>query len=150
MLTDLAFLEFRWTQIPETQCQVQLESMGAATYISRVKVDIEQFKISSSYGKLLPDQLVIEVTERWRDKPGPGLVARGELQLRVEKIPLRVQAETSLESVGTGRNQSLRRINGNLRVDIPLIGGKVEREILTHLPDFAHGEEEAAKRWLAK
>ena len=150
LLNNPGFLEFRWTQMPKIHCQVRVEPAGARTWATRAKVDIAQMKASSPYGKLLPDQLIIEVVEDWGDNLAPGLVAQGEFRVRLEKVPLRVQAETTLEPAGGDKNKTLRRVNGNISVDIPFIGGKVEREILSYLQDLARGEEDAAARWLAQ
>lgn len=134
--------------MPKIHCQVQVKPAGVGTFVSRAKVNIAEVKATSPYGRLLPEQLVIELTEKWRDTLASGLVAQGEFRVRLEKVPLRVQAETTLEPAGGGKNKTLRRVSGNISVDIPFIGGKVEREICSHLQDFARGEEGAMKRWL--
>lgn len=150
LLNDPGFLEFRWAQMSKIHCQVQVKPAGVGTFVSRAKVNIADVKASSPYGQLLPDQLIIEVVENWQDNPVPGLFAQGGFQMRMEKVPLRVQAESTLESAGADVSKTLRRVTGNLSVDIPFIGGKVEREIHSRLQDLAHGEEDAAKCWLAK
>ena len=56
MLTDPQFLEFRWRQISQVKCEVQVEQAGSETFVSRAKVDLAELKTPSSYARLLPDR----------------------------------------------------------------------------------------------
>ncbi|MDU3275348.1 DUF2505 family protein, partial [Varibaculum cambriense] len=62
---------------------------------------------------------------------------------------VQVRAKSLLEDSPKGAEKTLRKISGTLQVDMPLIGGKVERELLSHLQIFSEGEEAAARLWLA-
>lgn len=148
MLTDPAFLEFRWTQMPQANCQVQVERAGEETFVSRVKVGMAKLAAASAYARLLPEELEIEVIENWTNNPRPGIIAEGNFDVRFAKVPVQVAAGSFLELSPGEPERTRRKISGTLQVNMPLIGGKVERELLAHLQVFADGEEEAATRWL--
>ncbi len=150
MLTDPEFLEFRWTQMPQVNCQVQVEQAGEGTFVSRAQVELAKLAAASAYVRLLPEELEIEVVENWTNNPRSGLIAQGDFEVRFGKVPVQVKAESILEPCPGEENRARRKISGTLQVNMPLIGGKVERELLAHLQVFADGEEEAATRWLAK
>lgn len=149
MLTDPGFLEFRWTQIPQVNCQVQVEQAGEGTFVSRATVELVKLAAASAYARLLPEELDIEVVENWTNNPRPGLVAQGDFEVRFGKVPVQVTAGSFLEASPGEPNKTRRKISGTLQVSMPLIGGKVERELLAHLQVFADGEGDAAARWLA-
>ena len=149
MLTDPRFLEFRWRQISQVQCQVQVEQAGSGTFVSRANVNLAQVKAPPAYARLLPDELEIEVVENWITSPRPGMVAQGDFEVRFDRVPVQVRAESFLKASPKDPEKTLRNISGKLQVNMPLIGGKVERELLSHLQVFSGGEEEAAENWLA-
>lgn len=149
MLTDPRFLEFRWRQISQVQCQVQVEQAGNGTFVSRANVNLVEMKAPSAYARLLPNELQIEVVENWISSPRPGMVAQGDFEVRFDRVPVQVRAKSFLEASPEEPENTLRKISGTLQVNMPLIGGKVERELLSHLQVFSGGEEDAAERWLA-
>ena len=69
MLTDPRFLEFRWRQISQVQCQVRVEQAGSGTFVSRANVNLAEVKAPLTYARLLPDELEIEVVENWITSP---------------------------------------------------------------------------------
>ncbi|MDU1052034.1 MAG: DUF2505 domain-containing protein [Varibaculum cambriense] len=149
ILTDPQFLEFRWRQISQVKCEVQVEQAGSETFVSRAKVDLAELKTPATYARLLPDQLEIEVVENWLSSPCPDRIAHGDFEVRFGKVPVQVKAKSLLEASPQGAEKTMRKISGTLQVNMPLIGGKVERELLSHLQIFSGGEEAAARLWLA-
>ncbi len=135
--------------MPQANCQVQVERAGEETFVSRAKVRLAELAAASAYARLLPEELEIEVVENWINNPRPGLFAQGDFEVRFGKVPVQVTAGSFLEISPDDPRQTRRKISGTLQVNMPLIGGKIERELLSHLQVFADGEEEAATRWLA-
>ena len=89
------------------------------------------------------------MVENWITSPRPGMVAQGDFEARFDRVPVQVRAESFLKASPKDPEKTLRNISGKLQVNMPLIGGKVERELLSHLQVFSGGEEEAAENWLA-
>ena len=148
MLTDPRFLEFRWRQISQVQCEVQVEQAGSGTFVSRANVNLAEMTAPPAYARLLPDELEIEVVENWISSLRQGLVAQGDFEVRFDRVPVLVRAKSFLEASPKAPEKTLRKISGKLQVNMPLIGGKIERELLDHLQVFSGGEEDAAKSWL--
>lgn len=124
MLTDPQFLEFRWRQISQVKCEVQVEQVGSETFVSRAKVDLAELKTPAAYARLLPDQLEIEVVENWLSSPCPDRIAHGDFEVRFGKVPVQVKAKSLLEASPQEAEKTLRKISGTLQVNMPLIGGK--------------------------
>ena len=151
MLTNPGFLEFRWTQIPQANCQVQVERAGEETFVSRAKVGLAKLAAASAYARLLPEKLEIEMVENWINNPRPGIIAQGDFEVRFGKVPVQVTAGSSLEAFPDDPQQTRRKISGTLQVNMPLIGGKVEREILAHLQVLLMGRKKRQRGgWLVR
>lgn len=74
-------------------------------------------------------------------------MARSRSTLTVEGAPVSFDAASVLSPADGG---CTRAVKGNVSVRIPLFGGRIEREAVTHAGTVIEHERELATAWLAE
>ncbi len=139
-LVDPAYLEDRLQALGGTNASIvdRAEQGGEVTY--RVRQGLAAEHLPSAVRSLLKGDLVVDRTETWRtDKTGtvkatiPGVPGEISGQMRLSGTDKGTDWVTSLE----------------VRVSIPLIGGKIERSIGEQVIKLLANEAAFAEKWLA-
>jgi len=69
----------------------------------------------------------------------------GSMNISIAGAPAKIVAELQLEASATG---SRININGNVKVSVPLVGGRVESAIIDHLANVTALEQNVGDAWL--
>jgi hypothetical protein len=139
-IIDPAFLADRLEALGGTNAAVEdrTESAGAVTY--RLRQGLAAQHLPSAVRTLLKGDLVVHRTETWRaDKTGT-------VQATVQGVPGEINGTMRLSDVdgGTDWLTSL-----EVKVSIPLVGGKIEKSIGEQVVKLLANEAEFTGKWLA-
>ncbi|GAA5155319.1 DUF2505 domain-containing protein [Pseudonocardia eucalypti] len=144
VLTDREFLEARLARIggPGAGLVDHSATPDAARIVFLQGVSRDH--LPGPVRKLLPGDLRIERTETWR-LVAPGRYA-GEIGGRVKDAPGQVSGTLALTGAGGSCDYVL---DGTAKVNVPLVGGKVEELIAEHLNKLIDRESRFAQEWLS-
>jgi hypothetical protein len=95
--------------------------------------------------KVLRGDLIIERTEKWRR--GADDTYDGTIAARVKDAPGSING--SLRISGSGSSGQF-QVDGEVRVDIPLIGGKIEEAISEQVVRLLRREGQFTIEWFAR
>ena len=131
-LTDPQFLVDRSMAMGELDAECEVEEQKGVTTVKMVR-EIER-DLPKLLARLFGSVQTTEFTEQWRkDKKG----WRGNWTLTVRGQPVTVQAEFSLEPIAGGCRDS---VTHSAKARIPVVGGQVEKFILSQSQDGAKDE----------
>ena len=138
MLADPAFRE--------EVCRAQnVRSVDAAVDVSgdRMTVRVEQTQpadgIPGFARKFVGEEIRIVTVEEWSDHTAAAL------DVQIPGKPGRMTGSLRLEPKGS---TTVETIDGELTVNIPLVGGKLEKLIAELFTDAMKAEERVGRRWL--
>ncbi|HEX2130515.1 MAG TPA: DUF2505 domain-containing protein [Actinophytocola sp.] len=114
----------------------------AVTFTLRQGVDAE--RLPSAVRSVLGGDLVVERTERWRPD-GPRYAA--DTRVSISGVPGSIQGQSRLGEHG---GESLLVVRAEVRVSIPLVGGKLEKVVVEQVTKLLATEAEFAEKWLAE
>ncbi len=132
LFTDPDFLADRALALGELSAEVEIEDAGNQVTITmrrEVVRDLPKF-----LAKLFDPKQVLHVTETWQ-KVGDQYTGKSEFT--VEGQPVNVKTSTTLKPTENGCEYT---ISYNAKAKIPLIGGKVEKFIVTNCEDGTQKE----------
>ncbi|GLW95717.1 DUF2505 domain-containing protein [Actinokineospora globicatena] len=133
-LVDRAFLESRLRAIGGKDATlVDLETTGE-TVRYRLRQGIDSTKLPSAIRTIVKGDLIVERTETWRPAT-QGFT--GTTKATVTGVPGEVNGTYTLTTTPTG---SELHTAAEVKVRIPLIGGKIESAIATHIHDLLTAE----------
>lgn len=127
------------------------EHAGALSH--EVTVDGDTLRLAMALGapsdlaKFIGSTINLVQTFRWGEPDAAG-VRRGQVDVDVKGMPVTVKAGGELRR--TGDEASEARFTGDLRVNIPLVGKKVERQVEPFIADAFGGLERRANAWLTR
>jgi len=108
-------------------------------------VRVEQWQpathIPSFARKFVGDEIEIRQTETWSDPSGASLV------VEIPGKPGRLTGTITLAADGDG---TVETVSGELKVGIPMVGGKLEKMISDLLVVALRSEERVGRSWLAR
>jgi carbon monoxide dehydrogenase subunit G len=108
-------------------------------------VTVEQFQpsthIPSFARKFVGAEIEIRQTEKWSDPSGASLV------VEIPGKPGRMTGSISLAADAAG---TVETVSGDLKVAIPVVGGKLEKMVSDLLTAALRNEEKAGRVWLAR
>lgn len=93
---------------------------------------------------VLPDDVMIERTEVWR-LDGPGRYS-GDVQVGIGGMPAEIGGRMTLTDAGPGGSEL--RVDGQVSVRLPLVGGKIEEIVATQVTELLAAETGFTERWL--
>lgn len=93
---------------------------------------------------VLPDDVVIERTESWR-LDGPGRYS-GDVRVGIAVLPAEIAGRMTLADAGSGDSEL--RIDGQVSVRLPLVGGKIEEVVATQVTELLAAETAFTEHWL--
>ena len=139
MLADPAFREKVCVAMHATEYEVSIETEDDAM---SVVVDQHQpsHGIPSFAKKFVGDHIHIVQSEAWS---GP---RRAALEVEIPGKPGHLKGEIALEATGSG---TVENVTGEVKVHIPLIGGKLEKLISDLLGAALDTEQRVGRAWLA-
>ena len=98
--------------------------------------------LPAAAARFVKGALRVSFAEEWRRDEA---VARSRTTVTVDGAPVSVEAPSTLASADTG---CTRDVTGNVSVRVPLLGGRIEKEAVTHLGRVVERERELATQWL--
>jgi carbon monoxide dehydrogenase subunit G len=108
-------------------------------------VRVEQFQpsthIPSFARKFVGDEIEVRQTEKWSDP------SRASLLVEIPGKPGRLTGTVSLAAEDDG---TVETVSGDLKVGIPMVGGKLESMISDLLKVALRSEEKVGRSWLAR
>jgi hypothetical protein len=139
MLADPAFREQVCQALDSFRHEVSVDPDGAGMEVS---VDQTQpaHGIPSFAKKFVGDEIRIVQHESWSDG------SQAELSIEIPGKPGRFDGTISLDSAGPGTTEV---VAGELRVKIPVVGGRLEGLVADLLHRALDTEERVGKAWLA-
>jgi uncharacterized protein DUF2505 len=143
-LVDRAFLEERLRSLGGKGATI-VEYSGTGDDVGfRLRQGLDAEKLPGAVRAILKGDLVVERAERWRLDGGTH-VATGSAN--ISGVPGEINSQTRLESSETG---SALVVTAEVRVGIPLVGGKLEGVIAQQVGKLLAAESEFTGKWLAE
>ena len=100
--------------------------------------------IPAAAARFVKSDLRITFTEEWaRGEAG----ATSRTSVTVDGAPVSVAATSTLAPADAG---SVRVVTGNVSVRVPLLGGRIEKEAVSHLGRVVEREQALAAQWLGE
>ena len=89
---------------------------------------------------ILSGDLVVEREERWHDHESTG-------KATINGVPAEIRSRGRLMAAGEGSEFV---VSAEVKVSIPLIGGKIEKVVAEQVTKLLAAEAEYAEKWLAE
>lgn len=111
---------------------------GSATIVLRQGVAAEF--LPSVVRRFTGDDLVLDRTERWRSGSG------ADVEVAVRGLPGRITG--SQEITGDGDAASTLALRGSVKVDVPMVSGKIEGIVAEQVGELLRWEADFTRRYL--
>ena len=98
--------------------------------------------IPAAAARFVKSDLRVTFTEEWATNEAG---ATSRTSVTVDGAPVSVEATSTLASADAG---CTREVSGNVSVRVPLLGGRIEKEAVTHLGRVVEREQALAAQWL--
>ena len=135
-----AYLERRFGQFVVEGSQAVSVEGERVSFAGTVRPEL----IPAAAARFVKSDLRISFTEEWaRDEAG----ATSRTSVTVDGAPVSVEATSTLSPSDAG---SAREVSGNLSVRVPLLGGRIEKEAVSHLGRVVEREQALAAQWLGE
>src|SRR5882757_8887502 len=145
-LVDRTYLEARLARIGGNNAVLLELASDAETAKYTLRQGVSQQHLPAPVQKILRGDLVIERAETWR-LAAPGRY-EGTVTARVKDAPGTIGGALRLTEAGGGGSQL--SIDGQAKVDVPLIGGKIETAIAEQVVKLMEREARFTAEWLAR
>lgn len=144
MLTDRAFRDEVCRQTGAISCDVAIsaDDSGGTVSITRVLPSVA----SETMRKLVGDTVTVVENETWGPADGAGL-RTATIRLEVRGQPASMQGSRTLSPAGA---TSVIDIDGDLKVSIPFLGGRLEKEVGKAVSAGLAKEHEVGQDYLAR
>lgn len=143
-LVDKAFLTERLNDIGGKNAAL-LDHAGSGDRVSfRMRQGVDAAKLPGAVRSILNGDLVVEREERWQ--PDGGAYA-GASRVTITGVPGEIQGRSRIAAAGAG---TALVITAQVKVSIPLIGGKLEKVVAEQVGKLLAAEAEYAEKWLAE
>lgn len=142
-LVDRAFLDERLRALGGKGAAV-VDYTGSGDEVAvKLRQGLDAEKLPAAVRAILKGDLVVERTERW-SLDGGTHAATGSAT--ISGVPGEIKSRTRLEEAGAG---SALVVTAEVKVSIPLVGGKLESVIAQQVGKLLAAESEFAGKWLA-
>ena len=143
VLVDRAFLDERLRLLGGKGAAVLEHSASGGDVRFRLRQGLDAERLPGAVRSILKGDLVVEREERWRpDGDGYGAAGRAT----ISGVPGEITNRTRL--AGNGSTEQV--VTAEVKVGIPLIGGKLEGLIAEQVSKLLAAETEFAGKWLAE
>ena len=145
MLADPEFQDRKALASGATSYEVAVSHRGDAPTTTLTRT-LPVSGVPDVFSKFIKD--TVEVTEivEW-DEPSGGQERGANVTLRFNGQPMVMKGRITLKSVGDGTDG---RMDGDLKCNVPFVGGKAEKALAPQVIKGLHAEVEAAQAYLAE
>ncbi|MGB3437429.1 MAG: DUF2505 domain-containing protein [Actinophytocola sp.] len=140
-LVDKAFLTARLRDIGGKSAALLDHRLDGDTAAFRLRQGVDASKLPSAVRSILNGDLVVEREERWRGHESAG-------KATINGVPANITSRGRLTERGGGSTELL--VSAEVKVSIPLIGGKIEKVVAEQVTKLLAAEAEYAEKWLAE
>ncbi|HEV2779198.1 MAG TPA: DUF2505 domain-containing protein [Actinophytocola sp.] len=140
-LVDRAFLEERLRLLGGKDAAL-VEHRGSGDEVSlRMRQGIDAERLPGAVRAILKGDLVVDRAEQWRPDGATGRVT-------ISGVPGEIKSRTRLADLSGGGSELV--TTAEVRVGIPLVGGKLEGVIAERVGKLLAAESEFTGKWLAE
>lgn len=143
-VTDEAFLTERLRDIGGKDAALLDHSRNGDRVTFRMRQGVDAARLPGAVRSILNGDLVVEREERWQ--PDGGRHA-GTSRVTIAGVPGEIQGRSHI--AGTDSTATL-VVSAQVKVSIPLIGGKLEKVVAEQVGKLLAAEAEYAEKWLAE
>ncbi|WP_460402010.1 DUF2505 domain-containing protein [Actinophytocola sediminis] len=143
-LVDEAFLRARLRQIGGKNATLLTHTRTGDDVAFTIRQGVEATRLPSAARSVLRGDLVVERAERWRPD---GQRYAADTSVTINGVPGEIRGQSR---IGDQRDGSLLVIRAEVRVNIPLVGGKLEKVVAEQVTKLLTAEAEFAEKWLAE
>lgn len=143
-LTDKAFLAERLRDIGGKGATLLDHSRDGGRVTFRMRQGVDASRLPSAVRSILNGDLVVEREERWQPD---GAAHAGTSRVTIAGVPGEITGRSRIS--GTNAEATL-VITAQVKVSIPLVGGKLERVVAEQVGKLLTAEAEYAEKWLAE
>ena len=139
-LVDQAFLTARVRDIGGKSAALLDHELAGDTAAFRLRQGVDAGRLPSAVRSILNGDLVVEREERWRGFESAGRATIGG-------VPAQISSRGQLAGRGGGSELLIR---AEVKVSIPLLGGKIEKVVVEQVTKLLAAEAEYAEKWLSE
>lgn len=143
-LVDEAFLTERLRAIGGKNAALLGHSRDGERVTFRMRQGVDAALLPSTVRSFINGDLVVEREERWQPEGG---AHAGASRVTITGVPGEIQGRSRIAGSGAGATLV---INAQVKVSIPLIGGKIEKVVAEQVGKLLAAEAEYAEKWLAE
>jgi hypothetical protein len=144
-LADREYLDAKLAAIGGNNAAILDHAADADTAKYTLRQGVSRQYLPGAVQKILRGDLIIERAETWRR--GAGDNYEGTISARVKDAPGNISGNLRISgSEASGQFQ----VDGEVRVDVPLIGGKIEEAIAEQVVRLLRREGQFTEEWLAR
>ncbi len=143
-LVDKAFLTDRLRDIGGKDATLLDHAQSGERVTFRMRQGVDAARLPGAVRSILNGDLVVEREERWQPESG---AYAGTSRVTITGVPGDIQGRSRI--AGTGADATL-VITAQVKVSIPLIGGKLEKVVAEQVGKLLAAEAEYAEKWLAE
>lgn len=143
-LVDPVFLRARLAELGGRNAALfdhRAEPDGRVSY--RLRHGVEAKNLPPAVRTLLGGDLTIDRAETWRPEPGGGY--SGTVRVTIPNMPGDLGGKVALTDTESG---STLLLDGEVRIPIPLVGGKIEETVSGQITQLLDNEHAFAEKWL--
>jgi hypothetical protein len=143
-VTDEDYLRQRLSEIGGVDSELVSRTADNGTVRIVMRQGIDPDDLPGIVKRVVPDGVLIERSESWTAEGG-GPPYTATMEASVRGIKGTVSGTTKIADSGQGSEQTT---TGEVDIDIPLVGGKIESVIAEQLRELLEVEAQFTKRWL--
>jgi Protein of unknown function (DUF2505) len=144
ILVDEAFLQARLREIGGKGAALLEHTRTGDRVAYRLRQGVEAARLPGAIRSLIGGDLVVERTERWRPD---GARFAADSEVTIGGVPGSIRGESRL---GDHSGGCVLAIRAEVRVSIPLVGGKLEKIVAEQVTKLLATESEFTEKWLAE
>lgn len=139
-LVDEAFLTERLRDLGGKGAALLAHTSSEDGAAFTVRQGVDASRLPGPVKNILNGDLVVEREERWHGREATG-------RATISGVPAEIRSRSRLTSAGAGTELV---VDAEVKVGIPLIGGKIERVVAEQVGKLLTAEAEYAEKWLAE
>jgi uncharacterized protein DUF2505 len=139
-LVDEAFLTARLKDIGGKGAALLDHRTSDDSVDIKLRQGVDAQQLPGAVRSILSGDLVVEREERWRGREAAG-------RATINGVPAEIRSRSRLAANGNGTELV---VSAEVRVGIPLIGGKIEKVVAEQVTKLLTAESEYAEKWLAE
>jgi hypothetical protein len=143
-LVDEAFLTARLRDIGGKNATLLDHTVTAERVTFRMRQGVDSSRLPGAVRSILNGDLVVEREERWQS--GDTYYA-GTSRVSITGVPGDIQGRSRVAGAEPG---TLLVVSAQVKVSIPLVGGKLEKVVAEQVGKLLAAEAEYAEKWLAE